>query len=524
MKELITSTWLKNRGYLHLSKQVNIKLSPRALQTKIQNKQFVAKYAFHPLIHSIIKERRYKRIDSTGQKRAHSYIKENVVVKQIKSRPLHYATHLDAIIFGYYADLLQKEYEQLLNEHTGLSECITAYRRIKDPETQRSKSTINFACEAFQEIKRRSLDGCVVLKLDIKNFFSNIDHNLLKKLWAGLLKQEKLPDDHFNVFKAATRFSYILLDDLRLQKKVNGKRAGFDEKRLAQIRKKGVQAFFETSRELRDGIREKKFKVYKFPFRNEKKESVGIPQGLPISAVLANLYLLNFDIQILDKVVNEMGGFYRRYSDDIIIICRPGALPQMEQFIKEKIKESCLTISDEKTERFLFKKMLAANQELKTTSIKLSESASHIGYPFTYLGFEFYGEKILIKSANLAKFYRRMIYAVKSKAKKAVAIAANNPGTPVTIFKRQLYKLYTIQSLNASKIYKTHKKLIPNQLGEFVFEISTKPPKHKSNYLSYVNRASDIMKEPAIRIQIAKHRSIFNQAVTKYLKKYATAK
>ena len=67
---------------------------------------------------------------------------------------------------------------------------------------------------------------------------------------------------------------------------------------------------------------------------NKEKIQVGIPQGLPISAVLANLYLLDFDKNILDKVVKGKGGFYRRYSDDIIIIANVDDLGEIKNYVE----------------------------------------------------------------------------------------------------------------------------------------------------------------------------------------------
>ncbi len=428
MKNLVPVNWLRNRGYLHLSNQLNISRENAKLKALIENPGFVAKYAFHPLIHSIIKERRFKRVEPESKIRAHSYKINGKVKKQQKNRPLHYATHLDSMIFGFYAEQLQSRYEATLAQEVNLCNCITAYRRIKVPGFDANKSTIHFAFDVFEEIKNRKDSGCSVLKVDIKNFFSNIDHNILKGAWAKLLNQPELPNDHYNVFKAATRFSYIYLDDLRVKKIQNGVRSGFDEKRIAEIRKSGVQAFFKSSADFREMLKKGKFKLCRFPFRNERKEPVGIPQGLPISAVLANLYLLDFDKEIYQEVVLKFRAYYRRYSDDIIIVCDSKDQAEIEKCINLTISKSLLSVSAEKMERFYFKNIHVGKKGLRYTSIKQSNDFWHIGHPFTYLGFEFYGEKVLIKSANLAKFYRRMIGSVRRKVKRAISVARQVPG------------------------------------------------------------------------------------------------
>jgi len=49
----------------------------------------------------------------------------------------------------------------------------------------------------------------------------------------------------------------------------------------------------------------------------------GIPQGSPISDLLANMYLLNFDCAVR-KILDALGGSYLRYSDDILLVAPGG--------------------------------------------------------------------------------------------------------------------------------------------------------------------------------------------------------
>ena len=52
--------WLKNRGYLHITRQIDVRNNTQNLLSKICNPSYIAKYAFFPLIHASIDERRYK--------------------------------------------------------------------------------------------------------------------------------------------------------------------------------------------------------------------------------------------------------------------------------------------------------------------------------------------------------------------------------------------------------------------------------------------------------------------------------
>lgn len=502
--------WVKNRGYPHISRKLNLR-NPRKLSEKVLSPAFVAQHAFFPLIHSSIKERRFKNVDG---KRVHTYIdKDGNYKRTAKDRPLHYATHLDSMIFACYAEKLMEVYEKCLKEVDGLSDCISAYRKIPVPGSDKNKSTIHFANEAFTTIESMAeTEDCTVLKFDLEKYFNTIDHKRLKKTIASLLKVDSLSPDFYSVFKAATQFSYILLDDLRVEKKINGlRRSGFDEKNLAKIRKKGIESFFESAKDFRDSVADKKIRIYKYPFRNDEGQPMGIPQGLPISAVLANLYLFNLDEKMFE-LVKDLKGYYRRYSDDIIIVCKNKDADKIESSLKEALVERKVTLSPTKTERFLFTKATG-----KLVSAKIIGDEKLDGYPFTYLGFEFNGQKRLIKSANLSKFYRRMIYSVKRKANRALAIASKTNSTEIKIFRRQLYRLYTAYNLDKKKVKTRVKWLNKSAVGEFSYQTRVIDSRHKSNYLSYVARAASIMKEPAIRDQIRNHRKIFNVAINKHL-------
>ena len=526
--------WLKGRGYLHITPKIDILRKYVEILTKVKDETYVGRHGFFPLIHSVIKERKFKKLPGVVKSRGHSYNAKGKFKKTAKLRPLHYATHIDSMIFGYYAELLLKLYEDELEKHEGLADCVTAYRKIEldgyadendDDENDEKKedeaigkSTIHFAHEAFEEIKKRSGGECVVLMFDIKSFFSELNHDKLKEAWCKLLNVIRLNPAHFNVFNAATNFRYILRDDLRLNPHNHGKRSGFDEKKLASIRKKyGKEAFFESEEDFRNAVKDKAFQVYKHPFV-KNKIPVGIPQGLPISAVLANLYLLEFDKEVLRKVVNEFGGFYRRYSDDILVICRPDQADETERFILNSILDSKVEISTEKTEKYLFKNFQVSPQKNKLTSILLSKNSSAIGKPLTYLGFEFYGDKTLIKSANLAKFYRRMIYTVKRKANRAINIGQYSSSAPA-VYRGRLKKNYSILKLDAQRQFSKRKKLVKNSEGYYSMEFEEIKRRPGTNYFSYVKRAACIMKESAIVSQVRNYKNIFNSSIAKHLRK-----
>lgn len=230
--------WLKSKGYLHITPSLSVENDWKKYYALITDKKFVEKYAFYPLMYNEIKERKYKKIDPSKHKnnpktgRTHRFINnDNTFQQTAKKRPIHYASHFDALIYAYYSSILYDKYDEILKKDKFLDESIIAYRSIKLPNSDKGKGTIHFAKEAFDEIKSRAeKENVAALTFDIENFFSGLDHLLLKQKWCEVLNEKKLPDDQYNVFKACTKFRYVHRDELRINKSTRGRRAGFDEK------------------------------------------------------------------------------------------------------------------------------------------------------------------------------------------------------------------------------------------------------------------------------------------------------
>ena len=533
--------WLKPKGYLHLSPSLKIGDNWLTYKRQIENKEFVSKYAFYPLIHSLIKERKYKKADETKhlkKDRAHRHvISDNGKTEPTsKLRPLHYASHYDALIYGYYAKILNEKYEEKLSILPKLFKCVTAYRKLKiDDNSDKGKSTIHFAKEVFDEVKFRTQNGkqIAVLTFDIKGFFSSLDHQLLKQKWAFMIDEEILPGDHYNVFKSCTNFSYVLKDDLRKLNIKSLRKSGFDERKLAKIRReKGFKCFFESNEDFRNHIKQGKLRVFKNPFRRQdadnKKQIIGIPQGLPISAVLANIYLYDFDKAIIENLVEKENAYYRRYSDDIVMICDVKKISTTKQFVENLIKESKVEISTSKTETFIFENIeFNELKEKRLTSVKInSDGSKSIDSPLIYLGFEFRGYNVLIKSTNLAKYYRRLVSIIKRRAKRAKKGINKDPFQKKAIFLNQVKKLYNrpLREIDSEtgelkQKLRTKSVLELNERGEYSMISSEVQSKRKnSNYMGYVRRCSEIFETEDFEHQLRKRKHIVFTAINKHLK------
>lgn len=511
--------WLKPKGYIHITPQLNVQQHWHSLVKRITNRDFVATYAFYPLIYDVLKERKYKRYDKTSNKRAHSFIDpdKGVHKRGVKERPLHYATHFDAQILSYYSHKLLERYEARLANNSQLSASIIAYRKIPVPGEERNKGTGHFSKEVFDEIRTRCEGGqeVAVLAFDIEKFFPSLNHELLQNAWKQVMGHNgQLPKDEQNVFNAATSFSYILRDDFRVRPAIKGRKAGFDERDLARIRnEKGAISFFDSPKAFRSAIKEGKIRIHRFPFGKGR----GIPQGLPISSTLANIYLLGFDEWMVNEIVEKRDAFYRRYSDDIVVVCPLRFMDEINHLVTGKINDSKLNISKAKTEQFIFRWHQWGKQPPRLTSFKEVAGEYKPGLPLNYLGFAFDGGDALLKSSNLSRFYRRMIYSVKSKANIAKKTSENNPDIPAAIYLRQLNNIYQQRDLHKTSVRKRWKRFAGKNLrGRFVMITGERKEPIRGNYLGYVERSAGIFGSDRMRRQIRKHKAILRKAMEKH--------
>ncbi|MFC5865391.1 reverse transcriptase domain-containing protein [Acidicapsa dinghuensis] len=353
-----------------------------------------------------------------------------------KKRSIKYAARRDSCILAHYRQKLYEQY-QLELRRLSLDNCVLAYRHIPIPGTRSGKCNIHFAAEAFELI--RSLGDCYAIAVDIERFFENLDHNQIKRNWSRLLDQDNgsakgvLPADHFAVFKAVTQYSYIERDDayealgfISQTRLANGK------KRIKYIKfKRDIPIQICKPHEFREKL-SALIKPNPSPW--------GVPQGSPISDLLANLYMIDFDAQ-LNTQVTSIGGKYFRYSDDILIVIpkREKGWEQILEVVASTLKNTAprLKIKDKKTQIYSYSR----------TTDRSNQTAENIGptkgaHGLEYLGFRYDGKRIFLRNSTHSGF-RRRITRVSERMAKNHFLFNSNLGT------RQL-----IDSFNYDVLYK----------------------------------------------------------------------
>jgi hypothetical protein len=283
-----------------------------------------------------------------------------------------------------------------------------------------------------------------VVCLDVSKFFDNISHAILKANLIGLLGGSKLPKDWLKIFIRLSNYEYVTKEDL--------------EPVVGKIRKRHI-CDVET------------FRTKVRPLIKKNGADHGIPQGTPLSGLFANISMLGLDEHV-HRVMTDLGGSYRRYSDDIALVF-PDAVQMASAMdaITQALLEHHLAINEKKT---------------CTSHVqRVGAMQTVTGDDLQYLGFTYDGRRILIRPGSMTNFYARMKRGIrqyiKGAKKKGVAAGAIRKRVPIGRF--------------------TH-------WGD------------DRNFVQYVYKAAEIMKSPEMKRQRRRHVPIFDRQWAKMMTKY----
>lgn len=371
------------KRYIHFDRAI----SPQKIQKIATDRVAVARHPFFPLL----------RFHEQWTK-----FRDQKKPKKKKVRPLRYASRLDAAIYARYRHELSKYYERAL-AIKGISDIPVAYRRLPK-ERGGNKCNIDIAKDVFYFI--RKIGNCIVTVVDIKSYFESLDHRRIEAVWADLIGKS-LPEDHLAVFKSLTKYSIVdvqkLFARLEMKEKVSvGTRKERRQRRIDALRANGYRQIC-SPKEFRDVVAGGNGKHPSLIQKNGF--DFGIPQGTPISDLIANFYLLDVDKEV-NEHVEALGGIYRRYSDDIIVVLpteNVGSFEEMKNFLQLRIRKygAKLQIQDKKVCIGEF-----TDAGATITYRHLFGSASKNG--LEYLGFEYDGQRVKIKSSTLSNAWRKL--------------------------------------------------------------------------------------------------------------------
>lgn len=385
--------WLKANSAPKKYAHFDVRVSVADVERKIQNPQFIIHHGFYPFIHYTQVTHRYK----------HDHGRND------KNREICYSAHIDRCIYQYYAYLLNERYNTRVMDD-GLHEVAVAYRN------NLGKTNIHFAKAAFDFI--RQCQSCYIMIGDFTDFFGRLEHHYLKQQLCRLLDVASLPDDYYAVFKNITRYSKWELSSLL---EINHLKDTVKDRKILNNQ--------------RTVLTYEQFKKYRTSCIKKAEGSAGIPQGSAISAVLANIYMLDADKVINDYVISN-GGMYMRYSDDFIIII-PASGEEWGthyQWIKKYLNSvPGVELQTEKTQLFRFydATVLSCNSVFEP---KIPDVQNRI----QFLGFSFDGRNITIRDKTISKYYHKLY-------RKAKYIPRHHYTSPKgnRISCKKLYELYS---------------------------------------------------------------------------------
>jgi len=431
---------------------------------------------------------------------SYKIITRKFAVKKPKERVINYCARKDAYIYSYYRHILLSRYNLLLESH-GLNDCVIAYRKIVKENTALGKCNIHFAEDAFDEVIRRK--ECIAITLDITGFFESLDHGLIKQKWCKVLGVERLPSDHYKVYRHITNYKVVDLEEYykRLGLMTIEIEDGKPKKKYTFSRKEQPKQLcsVEEFREKIAGGKGKYQKIIKNNPHVDKGELRGIPQGSPISDIIANMYLLDFD-QNLKLLADKKDWYYRRYSDDILLVVPSDTeLEEVVNCVRTFLNKEgdCLSLKENKS---TFTKFYQTDDIIKCKALDEKGNIKNNNQGLEYLGFSFDGRKINLKSQPIARYYKKIRQGIRSHVKRAMNKFKESEAADLKSY------------INKAQATIYHKYSTPNKK----WKKGVQPP---ANFITYVARAEKITDDKSISRQLSKHKKNIRRILAEEIRK-----
>lgn len=480
--------WLKFKKYPHIGLPLCPMKDAHWVVEYVSNPQNVVTHKFLPLLHRRLYQRKFRpefpvSYNPSGKRKRKQY--------PSKVRNIFYPSHLDSMLYSYYCFLLSQAYEKFLSDKP-YSQVAVAYRKIANEDVRLgNKCNIEFAQEAFKFIIDNRERRLSVIIADITSFFDNLDHRLLHAQWKKVLDEYDLPKDHYKVYKSLVNYSFVNENDLyqRFRHKLIVERFKANDTSKKERKNRLVKKKYNMRREnviayctAKDFFHEAKDLIhYDKPYNSQLRLSMGkslkkgIPQGTPISAILANIYMLDFDEKIYSEISSPIAnGFYQRYSDDLIIVCDQKDETYFCDLIRKEI-EVIAKLEIQASKYHVYHYHLSNDGSLKGGLWE--DGRINSNKQLEYLGFLFNGKKVLVKTQSFSRFYRKM----KRSFRRGAHFAKQRHSLSHNLYEWRLYKKFT--HIGASRKLRWKDKKTVNKFHDW------------GNFMSYLNKANIVMKQ-----------------------------
>lgn len=397
---------------------------------EISDPEKVRTHSFYPFIHYTSKSRRVK----------------DGVRRDPKEREIFYAAHKDGWIYRLYAFKLNEKYNERAFAD-GIDSVAVAYRN-----NHPGRNNIDDAYDAIQFIKK--CGQCHIMVGDFTHFFDTLSHPYLKERMCDLLGCAQLPPDWYAVFKNVTRFSSVELTDLLKFHGIENTAKGRE-----QLNKMKVVLNTEQFHGFRSKIGNK----------DKRIERRGVPQGSPISAVLANVYMLQADKRLAEYAA-ALNGLYMRYSDDFIMVIPNSTTEEFGRHyaVVQNVISAAggIKLKPEKTKTFSY-----ADQRIRNCEAEMFPNKEKGKDVLEFLGFAFDGNKIRLRDKTISRYYNKAY-------RKARTLVRNHwttsKGTRASA--KNLRRLYTIKG---SQFYRRNHGETFDEFGKY----------KERNFLDYIYAA-----------------------------------
>ena len=141
--------------------------------------------------------------------------------------------------------------------------------------------------------------------------------------------------------------------------------------------------------------------------------------------------MINFDLEV-KKICDDVDAFYRRYSDDILIICKPQHERKLTELIETQIARVNLELNSDKFNRTLFDRTSGADHN--ETSVAKRQTAQ-------YLGFNIEESGVTIRQSSISRQHRRLRQALRRCAQDAEL--ARQDGRETKVWTKRLRRRFT---------------------------------------------------------------------------------